>query len=477
LHGPVTTRPEEPVDRRLRTRTLAWLLAALLLGPAAARAQASASAPPDTAAAPARTLVLDGIELEGTARTSLAVVQRYLPLRAGQAIDQAGLVAAVDELRRSSLFERVDFYTRPGAARGHLVLVLEVKEHDWDFRWAAGNTDLDGWYLVPAMLVRDNLSGHGDVLDLKFRIGFRHVGLFLDYERPRLADPRNYFAARLSTVSTDRPWFADGVEFRHQVQTNGVALVRGRRFSTHWLGEAGLKFEGVHTADYSRANTESADGSIRYDQKFYADQLPAGIRDGLGDDTRAVVHLDLQHDTRAARLRAGSPVGGFWGRLKLTTTLQGPRTHVGTQADFRGYRECPGGVLALRLRGALVTDHAAFYDRLYLGGMYTVRGFPTYSLSAPGGDTWLTSGSLEYRTRILGDARGTKLAGVLFADAGAAGGFDGHDPFPGVSVGAGYGVRWRVWWLDWLGVDVGFPVTKRPLDQRFQVTASIGWSF
>ncbi len=46
-----------------------------------------------------------------------------------------------------------------------------------------------------------------------------------------------------------------------------------------------------------------------------------------------------------------------------------------------------------------------------------------------------------------------------------------------MSVGAGYGVRWRVWWLDWIGVDVGFPVTKRPLDQRFQVTASIGWSF
>ncbi len=109
--GPVTPRPEEPVDRPHRTRTLAWLLAALLLGPAGARAVA-APAPAPTAA-PAHTLVLDAIELTGTDRTSLEVVQRYLPLRPGQAIDQAGLVAAVDELRQSSLFAHVAFYTKP----------------------------------------------------------------------------------------------------------------------------------------------------------------------------------------------------------------------------------------------------------------------------------------------------------------------------------------------------------------------------
>ena len=72
--------------------------------------------------------------------------------------------------------------------------------------------------------------------------------------------------------------------------------------------------------------------------------------------------------------------------------------------------------------------------------MYTVRGFPTNSLSAPGGDTWLWSSSLEYRSRILGDSKGTKLAGLFFLDAGASGEFDA-DAFAGVSAGAGYGLR------------------------------------
>jgi len=109
--------------------------------------------------------------------------------------------------------------------------------------------------------------------------------------------------------------------------------------------------------------------------------------------------------------------------------------------------------------------------------MYTVRGFATNSLSAPGGDTWLVSSSVEYRSRILGDREGTKLAGVFFLDAGASGSSDSVDPYTGLAVGAGYGLRLRVWWLDWIGVDMGFPLTERPLDIRFQGTASIGWSF
>jgi len=423
-----------------------------------------------------RTLVLEAVELAGTDRTSVATVLTYLPLEPGQPLDQATLVEAVADLRASGLFAAVTFSTRPGSSRGLLILVLEVEEHTLELRWAAGNTDLDGWYLVPMMLAAENLTGRGDQLDLQFRLGLRHSGFLLHYARPRAAAGRDYWGAGLSLISTDRPWFDAGVEYRQEVQNGGLAGVYGRRWGRRWLGEVGLNLAGVWTIDHARAFSESADGSISYDDEIRGDDLPAGIREGLGDDFRAIAHLDVQHDTRSPILRAGSPTGGIWGRLKGQTVLQGPRSHLGLQADFRGYREAPGGVLALRLRGAMVTENAAFYDRLYLGGMYTVRGFPTYSLSAPGGDTWSWSSSLEHRSRILGDDRGTKLAGVLFVDAGASGTFDG-DAFPGVAAGAGYGLRLRVWWLDWIGLDVGFPLTRRPIDQRFQATASIGWSF
>ena len=456
-----------------RTAVLLLLLAAAVAAAPAAVAQPAAA---DTLAAPVRTLILEDIELAGTDRTPLETVLLYLPLRPGQTVSQDELVTAVDELRASGLFAAVSFYTRPGSARGRLVLVLEVREHGLEVRWAAGNTDLDGWYLVPAMLAYDNASGRGERLDLQFRIGFRHSAVLLNHLRPRAGDGRTYWGLGLGAVSTDRPWFADGVEYRHEVQTGGLSGVWGRRWTGRWTGELGLELEAVSTADRSRAYTENAAGTIGYGDEIPASDLPPGIRAGLGDDARAVGHLDLRHDTRATARRAGTPVSGLWGRLKLIGTAQGARSHLGLQADLRAYRQALGGVLAGRVRGALVGEHAAFYDRLYLGGMYTVRGFPSHSLSAPGGDTWLWSASLEHRSTILADARGTKLAGVLFADAGAAGRY-GNDAFGGVSAGAGYGLRLRVRWLDWVGLDVGFPLTKRPLDQRFQVTASIGWSF
>ena len=122
----------------------AWiLLLILLIAPASSAQNAPPESPVDLTAP--RTLILEDIELTGTGRTPLATVYRFMSLRPGQPIDQAVLIAGVAELRASGLFKEVDFFTRPGTTRGQLVLVLEVKDHSFDFRWAVGNTNLDGW--------------------------------------------------------------------------------------------------------------------------------------------------------------------------------------------------------------------------------------------------------------------------------------------------------------------------------------------
>jgi outer membrane protein assembly factor BamA len=464
----------------LRFRRAPWLL---LLGlflllvstPAFAR-----ETPPDSLQiqpATARTLYLAEVQLSGATRTDLSTVFRYLPLHPGQAIDQTALVEAVDELRNGGVFKSVSFFTRPGAERGHLILVLEVEEHTLDFRWAAGNTDLDGWYLVPAMLAYDNPLGHGGLFDLQFRFGFRHSGFLLRYGQPRSGDGKNYWGTQLSAISTDRRYYSAGEEYRHEVKTAGLATVFGRRFSKNRLAELGLTLEGINVARHSEAYIQTEDGISYEDVIIPEEDLLPEIRAGVGKDARAILHLDWQYDNRSSEKQAGTPVSGIWGRLLGRYIIQDKYSHPGFQADLRAYRKMPGGVLAARLRASWVGNNSHFYDRLYIGGMYSVRGFPTHSLSAPGGDTRMWSGSLEYRNTILGDAKGTKLAGVLFVDAGRSHTSDAEDPYDGVAVGAGYGLRLRVWWLDWVGVDIGFPVTERPQGIRFQGTASIGWSF
>lgn len=423
------------------------------------------------------TLYLAEIQLSGASRTSLETVYRFLSLRPGSPVSQSELIHGVEELRAGGLFKTVTFYTRAGPQRGHLILVLEVEEHSFDFRWAAGNTDLDGWYLVPAMLAYDNPLGHGGMLDLQYRIGFRHSGVLLRYGQPRAGGGQYFWGGKLSAISTDQPYFSDGVEYRHQVNRTGLATVFGKRFSQYTTGEIGLTIEGVDAANHSTADIQLEDGTGFESVTIPEDELLPEIQAGAGKATRAILQLDWQYDTRSAKLRAGTPVSGIWSRLLGRYVIQDKYSHPGFQADLRAYREVPGGVLAARLRGEWVGENSLFYDRLYLGGMYSVRGFPTNSLSAPGGDTWMWSSSLEFRSRILGDAKGTKLAGVLFMDAGDSKSAEGEDPYQSVAVSAGYGLRLRVWWLDWIGLDVGLPVTERPIGIRFQMTASIGWSF
>lgn len=424
-----------------------------------------------------RSLVLAEVQLQGATRTQLPTVYRHLGLLPGQTITQNSLVTGVEQLRQTNLFKTVSFFTKRGTERGQLVLVLEVEEHGFDFRWAAGNTNLDGWYLVPAMVSYDNPLGKGGLLDFQLRMGFRHSGTQLRYARPHVGDGRSYWGAKLYSSETDRPYFADGVEYRHPVLSGGLATVFGRKLNTHQLIEWGLDIEGLKAKNEATVFITSPDGSLVTGQKIPASEMPADIQGALGYDTRAILHFDFQHDTRSKKLRAGSPVHGFWGRAKASYTLQDGRSHPALNTDLRWFSEVPGGVLAARVRGSWVGSKAAFYDRLYLGGLYTVRGFPTHALSGPGGDTWLASGSLEYRSRILGQGDNTKLAGIFFLDAGASGSRGDTDPNPGIAVGAGYGIRWKVWWLDWVGLDVGFPLTERPVDMGFQATASIGWTF
>ena len=46
-----------------------------------------------------------------------------------------------------------------------------------------------------------------------------------------------------------------------------------------------------------------------------------------------------------------------------------------------------------------------------------------------------------------------------------------------ISMGAGWGLKLRFWWIGWLGLDMGIPLTPSPVDQSFHLNASIGRPF
>ncbi|MEZ5064432.1 MAG: BamA/TamA family outer membrane protein [bacterium] len=427
---------------------------------------------------PARPLIVDEITLEGATRTSLDVVSRYLPLAAGDAVTPDQLLAAVDELRGSDLFAEVDFRTVRGDERGHLRLVLTAREHGPDVRFGTGFRDLDGWYLIPLQLRWDGLLGRGDRLRAQFGLGYRLAEVRLAFEEPRLGrDGRWSWGTELSSGAIDRRYFVDGIAYDHPIERTSFEAHLSRRLGEHWsIGVAGAR-QKIHADSLSTVAEDDDFRGVSAGDRIDAADVPLSASRHVGDVLGDVVRLDFVGDSRGEPGVALSPASGAWGRLRAETVLREDAHASRVELDLRTYRRVGAGVLALRGRAGAVEETAAFYDRFYLGGPYTVRGFLDESISPSEGDTRFWIASAEWRARLAGAPGRPRLVGSVFVDAGE--GWTGGQRVAAddVAVSAGWGFRVRVPWIDSIGFDFGVPLTETPTRTSWAGHGALGWNF
>jgi len=443
---------------------LALVAAAWLAGPRPAGAQA-------------RTLVLEEIVVEGNTRTSRDAVLRRLPLEEGAPISPERILDALDALRAADLFAKLDFRTGPGSARGLVKLVLLVEEKGVELRFGTGYRDLDGWYLVPAELRFDNRLGRGERLRITSKIGYRLAGIGAALEEPFAgARGRAFWGIDLGGYGSDRVYFVDGVEYVHHVGRGHLGGWAGRRLGSTWRLEVGARAEAIDADSTAEAHeTDDLRGVDRGDTLPFA-ELPAGVADDVGERRGSVLHVEVARDTRDARRVCGTPASGLWGRVRGEALLRDGHDAVAVTADLRAYRAAGRVAFAARVRGGVVGERAAFYDRFHLGGLYTVRGFPSQSLAVPAGDTRFWTATLELRGPLAGRPDVPTLAGVAFVDAGD-GWSSGAPEISDAASSIGFGLRLRVPWIDSVGVDFGIPFSESPVGEAFHANGALGWNF
>ncbi|HPF36103.1 MAG TPA: BamA/TamA family outer membrane protein [Candidatus Krumholzibacteria bacterium] len=447
--------------------------AILLLLILAATATAGLAAPERPA------LLLEDIVWNGLGSTPRSRADAALGLHVGDEVDQAELVEAVTALRELGPFQSVEFFTRPGSARGRIVLVLEVteKEHVRSItaNLGTGNSDNDGWYLIPVELGLRNVLDERDQLSARFSLGYRFTELSVGY-RSLLGDGRAWWGAVAAVRGTDRYYVLDGLEVRHTVGRGALGLEAGRRFGSGWTWEGQLRRESANAHDEAHYASGSEFRDVNEGEVIPTADLPPAIADDLERRGRTVLESMLTYRDVDAERVAFSPVHGSWARViarGVDDEINGAFPFA--SLDLRAYRPAGGGVLAARWRGAVTTDDAPFYDRLYLGGLYTVRGVPSHGLTEPGGASWLWNASLEYRAPLSGDRARPGLAGALFVDLGQSG--NAVEPEGrALAVGAGWGLRWRLFGIV-MGADFAVPVTGSPVEELFHGSFGIGWSF
>jgi outer membrane protein insertion porin family len=416
-----------------------------------------------------RQLIVENIEIVGNSKTKPGVIFRYLTIRPGDAITPATIDENHRRLAQTNFFKEVDFYTRPGSQKGKLILVIEIQERRWPyFQFEGGHSDLNGWYFVPASLRFDNLFGGGHLLGVRWLLGDRISKLSLGFRANTLLDDHAFLDIELFAGNQDFIHYLGSDRASQKVPFGGLQLQVG--------GNRGV-FKHLYLA-YRVENYEPEAFIKLTETDSTISNLPADLADDLGKTQIGALEAGLYGDFRDHPVY---PLRGFWGALSIEAAQRGSGSDIKfgkVTVDARFYqRVMRRQVLAFHVKGGYVGERAPFYERFYLGGANSLRGFDDRRLTPIGWGTKLILTNTEFRFPLTSkNFPNHKVSGVLFFDAGGIWQPGQNPNFDDVFAAAGFGFRVRLPVFGITRFDFSFPLN--PVDNNdFQFHISLGQTF
>ncbi len=380
------------------------------------------------------------IIITGNTKTRDKVIRRELAVYEQGLYSGKGLKRGVRNLYRLDFFEDIKVNTTRGSDDDKMILSIDVKEKPTGtFSFGGGYSSVENLFFTAAITQR-NLFGRAQVLQLSASIGGRTDEYVLSFTEPWLFDiplsagadlynrSRDYDSYDLDTIGA-RPRFSYPIwDFTRAYLTYTYEMNNMRNISSEYLDF----YQNVSGKKYLSGLT----GSVQYDS-----------RDQVFSPTEGQDHtVMIQH--------TGGLLGGDIGFTKYTAEAG---FYVPLFWGTTGFIHGRGGYVNKNSDGIL-----PYYDRFYLGGINTVRGYTWREISPTvtnletgstieiGGQSFVQY-NLEYIFPLLKDVG---LMGVLFYDGGGVygtsdieGDFDEtkyriDDNSSGIRQGVGVGFRW-----------------------------------
>ncbi len=481
-------------DRRSLIRVssiLSALLALMFFSPAAASglsplAQILRPIPESRAAS--RALWLEAIHVTGNQRTKEKDILRHIRLCPGDTINVFILEQERLQLIATDYFTEVDFSTRPGSERGAVILVIDVVERKYPLiETGFGYHDLYGWFLTLIGLRFDHAFGYESRMRMGIRLGFHLAGIDAEWEKPTPANGGFGAGARLFIYAQRHQFYGSGPD--KTVVGGGEWAGTGWRVFEQNIGrfggEATLRYRVGEATQFSfgfKAEIVDPDSSFDdrdKDETLPYSELPGELKPAVDRTVISGFVFRMIRDTRDHPLH---PTSGSFARLMMdfnSSFLGGDEIFTKAVADYRKHIHAGDGwVLSTRLNGGIISSGAPYFERFYIGGIYSIRGFKELSLSPTTGDNGCWLASEEIRWPLVASGRKPpRLTGLVFFDIGQGWKRGEILSSEDIQSAAGYGVRLRLPWIGTLGIDVGIPFTNGKTEENFRVHGSIGFSF
>jgi len=363
------------------------------------------------------------IQISGNTKTRDKVIRRELQSYEQELFSGKKLKRGIRNLYRLDYFEDIKVNTVKGSAPDKMILDINVKEKPTGtFTVGGGYSSVENVFFVGSVTQR-NLFGRGQILQFKGEIGGRTTRYNLSFTEPWLFDIP--LSAGVDLYDQERDYDT------YDLDSTGVAIRFGypvwdytRMYMTY-----GYDISDMYNLDEGLSNyfktmegknvTSSITPSIRYDS-----------RDRVFNPTEGSSHaLSVEY--------AGDFLGGDIGFTKYIGELG---HYIPLFWGTVGFAHAKAGLIDQH-PGELLPP----YDRFYLGGINSLRGFKWQDLSPVdengdkiGGDKYVQF-NLEYIFPLLKDAG---VMGVVFYDTGNVYNDDEDIALDNLRQSAGFGIRW-----------------------------------
>jgi outer membrane protein insertion porin family len=441
---------------------------------------------------------VEKIEIRGNTKTKDYVIRREMAVSPGEVFDMVRVKVSKNRLEGLQYFEKIDTRAESPepAIAGRKNLVVSVDEKNTgNMTMGAGFSSVDsivGFVEVSQgnfdLFNPPTFTGGGQKFRLRVQIGTERQDYVLAFIEP-------WFLGRKLSLGVDlyhRDLGYQSVDNLYDETRTGGRISLTRALGSDFLiGGISYTLENVGIDFNSGAHpttiVEQPGGGSDYpNYVVIPGNTPQALWDEAGNSLISKVGFTLAYDTRNSVLLpnhgqrtevtaevAGGPLGGEKDFYKLD---------LRTAWYFKGF--FPGHVLEVVARTGIAeaygnTEDVPFYERYYLGGLYSLRGYEYRTISPRepgisepiGGDTYWF-GSLEYSIPII-----ERVRVAIFYDIGDVQLKPYTYKFGNYTDNFGFGLRLNLP-IGPLRLDYGIPISYDPeyQDGKGQFQFGVGYT-
>ncbi len=397
------------------------------------------------------------IQIVGNTKTRDKVIRRELQFAEGELYSITKMGKSRDRLRRTGFFKEVDFTTSRGSTDEKINLDIKVEEAPTgSLSFGIGYSSIEKVVGMASISDR-NLFGLGYHGVLNFSLGGETSHFKLSFTDP-------YFLGYNYAMGVDGYYDTVEIFSSYKYKIMGGDLRVGKEIAENIRIDGMYKLEKINVYD------------IQPDASWY-------IKEQRGKRITSAVSLNPSMDTRDDYYQPSR--GGYHSFFVQYAggILGGDNYFVKATLETSWYFPLPlKTVLNLRGRFGILEPYggrkAPVYEKFYVGGIRTVRGFE-YGTAGPvdpaTGDPVGAEKMFVINSELIFPlAREIGLKGAVFYDMGK--GFDKWDDFFPLRHGAGAGIRWFSPFGP-LRIDFGFNLNPKRGEKRHVLDFTVGTIF